>query len=50
MKELSLMKEHFHSAHTQFRAFKKARKEAMTEDDTITIQIDWSENAKLVLV
>ena len=41
------MKNHLHRAHMQYRSFKAARVEALQNNGIITIQIDWSENAKL---
>ena len=45
--EIKAMKEHLHRAHMQYRAFKEARVEAQNDPAVITVQIDWSENAKL---
>ena len=46
IKELKIMKDHLHRAHMQYRAF-KACEDAMQNEGVLTIQIDWSENAKL---
>ena len=45
--DLKILKDHFHCAHMQFRAFKHAREEAVTSSSSITMHNDWSENAKL---
>ena len=45
--ELTVMKDHLHRAHMQFRAFKEARLESQANPNIVTIHIDWSENAKL---
>ena len=33
--------------HSQFKAFKMAREEAQSNADVATLQLDWSENAKM---
>ena len=45
--ELRLRQEHLHCCHKQYSAFKKAREEAMTNPDIVTMQIDWSVNPKM---
>ena len=44
--ELVDLRDHVHRIHMQFRAFKKARDEAETDESVATLQLDWSENAK----
>lgn len=41
------MHDHKSRAHSQYKAFKLAREEAQSKSDVITIQLDWSENAKM---
>ncbi|CAF4101499.1 unnamed protein product, partial [Rotaria magnacalcarata] len=38
---------HIDRVRQQFRAEKQARQMATEQEDTITIQLDWSENFKL---
>ena len=42
LKELDVMKDHLHRAHMQYRAFKAARDEAMSNSAVVTIQVYWS--------
>ena len=46
VKELQVRQDHLHNCHAQFKAFKEAREDAMNST-VATIQIDWSENAKM---
>ena len=50
IKELQVHQDHLHNCHAQFKAFKEAREEAMNNNTVTAIQIDWSENAKMVQV
>ena len=43
--ELVVLKDHLYRAHMQYRVFKTKRMEAEKSSDTVTFQIDWSENA-----
>ena len=45
--ELNFMYEHKARVYSQYKAFKLAREEAQSNPNTITIQLDWSENAKM---
>jgi len=47
LSELATLKEHYHRIHMQYRAFKQARIQASENEQICTIQIDWSENARL---
>jgi len=47
VKELNVMHDHQYRVHSQFKAFKMAREEAKSNADIATIQLDWSENAKM---
>ena len=47
VKELYLMHDHQYHVHSQFKAFKMAREEAQSNADVATLQLDWSENAKM---
>ena len=46
-RELNKLKQHLKRVHTQYKAFKVAREEAVSEEDIVTVQIDWSENVKM---
>ena len=41
------MHDHQYCIHSQFKAFKMAREEVQSNVDVATIQLDWSENAKI---
>ena len=45
--ELKILKDHLHRAHMKFGAFKNAREKAAVSSSSITMHIDWNENAKL---
>ena len=45
--KLHTLKDHLKRAHTHFSTFKQSLLEAKSNPDTVTIHIDWSENAKL---
>ena len=45
--ELAVLKDHLYRAHMQYRAFKTKRMWAEKSSDTVTFQIDWSENASI---
>ena len=47
VKELQVCQDHLHNYHAQFKAFKEAREDTMNNSTVATIQIDWSENAKM---
>ena len=47
VKELNLMHDHQYHVHSQFKPFKMAREEAQSNADVATLQLDWSENAKM---
>ena len=45
--ELAILKDHLYRAHMQYRAFKTKSMEAEKSSDTVTFQIQWSENASI---
>ena len=45
--ELRVLQEHLHRVKTQYKAFREAKHDAMAEDTTAMLQIDWSENVEL---
>ena len=47
VKELHTLQDHLHRVHSQYKAFKMAREEASSNQNVATIQVDWSENAKM---
>ena len=45
--ELTVLKEHLHRACMQYKAFKQKQIEAQSQEENMTIQIYWLENAKV---